>query len=534
MRKIFRKAARFEGWSFFFIFVFAVCSVPPILAFPQNARTVSDSLSIQTQIDLQLAQIERQTAALSDSNLAGEVGLFQRLAEAARDEGDFSLASFYVKSAFDLLAPQGNPSAPAAGGERVPSAAANSVFQNQWNVSSGMDVSRQDFEIVYSGRDSNLIDATNDPFIGIGLDGLGQLGEKTSLNWNGSARFSRDYNLADWHASAQRSWASSQTATLWTDFEAMAYRRDLHMKYAQALGGIQWQGHWSDKCNSFLEYEISKRRYDKPDRNFPSYLRSRARGYLKIYPPIFRWIRLSGEIESRTHSQFPELDYSQKQVSVRSAFNLFKTRATFQLEHRSLDYQNDSADTLFYFGSYRDLFSTFSAKRPLVGPFAFKLNGFWVRRTYVKRSSFLVDYDYLNVTPAITWSLSSSLSLELGYLLIQKKYHKSQNEPAYWAVSDYSVRGPQLGIDFLNFRNIMLSAQISYERRRHKDDNGTTEGFNLYTNQNETTAMIFASWQFFSNYELNVMLHRDAAIDQELEHNDSRVSIFTVELRRTF
>ncbi len=398
-----------------------------------------------------------------------------------------------------------------------------------------MDISRQDFEIVYSGRDSNLIDATNNPFVGIGFNGFGQGRGEIGLNWNGSARFSRDYTLADLHASAQKNLPASQTVTAWTDFEAMSYRRDFTMKYAQGLGGVQWQGNWDNKLNALLEDEFSSRHYSHPDQNFPDYFRNRLWGYVKMYPPGLRWVRLSGEFENRKHRRFSELDYSQRQVSIRTSARFFKTQMTLQLDRRLLDYKSDGADTIFYFGSYRDWFASLSLKRHLFGALAFKTNGFFVNRDYTQKSSFLVDYRYFNVIPAIEWSVSSNLNVDLGYLFIQKKYRRSNVEAAYWAVKDYSVRGLQLSVDFLNFRNLMFSAQISYEMRRHggSSEEGD-EGFNLYTNQNETTAMLFASWQFLSNYELNVVLHRDAAIDQELEHNDSRVSIFTLELRREF
>ena len=521
-----------------FIFVSLVLgSLRPLWGSVHTQTTPKDSLSPETQIELQIAQIDRNLVTLSDSTLVGEVRLFRNLAATAQKNGDFELATFYTHSALDILFPKTPADESPKSDEAVPLVLPQQrSFQNEWSVSSGMDISRQDFEIVYSGQDSNLMDATNNPFLGVGLDGFGKLGGKTEVDWNGSARLSRDYTLADFHASAQLSLPHDQTGSVWTDLEGMAYRRDFTMKYAQALGGVQWEGGWHDKINAFAEAEIARRSYDHPSQNFPDYFRSRFWGYVKLFPPFFRWIRLSAQFENRTHKRYSELDYSQKQIAFRSFAAFHGTQLTLQIDRRALNYTNNQLDTLFFFSSYRDWQSTFLVKQKIAGPFALKLDGYFVLRKYLQKSSFLVNYDYFNLIPAISWSFSSNLTLNLGTLLIHKKYAKSKSLPAYWAVKDYSVHGIQFGFDFLNFQSLMLSGQISYELRRHKGGGKekTTEGFNLYTNQNETTAMLFASWQFLRSYELNVILHKDTAIDQELKHNDSRVSIFTVELQKKF
>ncbi len=521
-----------------FVFVSLVLgSLCPLWESAHAQTTPTDSLSSETQIELQIAQIDRNLITLSDSTLVGEIRLFRNLAAIAQKNGDFELATFYTHSALDILFPI--TSADRAIKSDEPASLVLSQergVQNEWSVSSGMDISRQDFEIVYSGQDSNLMDATNNPFVGVGLDGFGKLGGKTEIDWNGSARLSRDYTLAVFHASTQLSLPHNQTGSVWTDLEGMAYRRDFTMKYAQVLGGMQWEGCWRDKIDAFAEAEVAKRSYDHPSQNFPDYLRNQFRGYVKVFPPLFRWIRLSAQFENRKHKRYSELDYFQKQIAFRSFFASRGTQFTFQIDRRALNYTNNQLDTLFFFSNYRDWQSSFLIKQGIPGPFALKLNGYFVRRTYIQKQSFLVDYDYLNVVPSINWFLSGNLDINLGVLLIYKKYANSENLPAYWAVKDYSVHGLQIGFDFLNFQNLMLSGQISYELRRHKggEKENTTEGFNLYTNQNETTAMLFASWRFLRGYELNVILHKDTAIDQEIRHNDSRVSIFTVELQKKF
>ncbi len=519
-------------WTIFFCGFVLAGRFPSVNACPQSGGLQPDTLSVIIQLKLQLSTIDRKLISLSDSNLAGEVRLFKKMALQALDDGDSNLAQIYVQSALDILAPPPGPSKMSAGQTEI---RATPIFQNQWRVSSGMDVSRQDFEITYSGRDSNLIDATQNPFVGFSLDGLGKIGERTNLNWNGSVRLSRDYTLGDFHASGDLPLHQNQNLTIWTDWEGMGYRREFEMKYVQGLGGIQWQANWKDKINALCEYEISYRRYDKPDQNFPNYSRRRFWGYVQFFPPLVRWMRLSAEMENRRHQQFSKLDYSQKRISLRSYFVLKRSELTLQIDRRFLNDNSTPLDSLYFLGSYHDWYGSFLLKQPLGGPFAFKLSTMNVQRRYSPVNTYLVDYDYLTAVSAVSWSPSSNFTIDLGYLFIQKRYRHREIEGANWAVKDYTVRGVQVGIDFLNFRNLLISGQISYEMRRHPNgEEGDTEGFNLYTNQNETAAMLFASWQFWAHYELDVVLHNDTAIDQELEHNNSRVSIFTLELHRKF
>ena len=523
------------------ILAFIPLGFPGILrAQSQLAQASKDSISPEVAVELDYLQFKLQLSAVKDSSLLKEIDLFNKLVENALKQGDTSLAQFYLASVKDLLKNSLKSSVPIPPVQ--PDKNLNrrkyggNSLNNEFYALSGMDISRQDFELVYGGKDSSLLDATNNPYFAIGSDGDVALKKMSDLRWNGILKYSRDYFIGNWHGALQKRFAQSRTAKIWVDMEGMSYQKDIRLKYAQLFSGIQWRGQLGPFVNAFAEYEFLRRVYDHQDENFPNYKRHLFWGSLKFYPALLNSIQLSAQTENRAHDAFQQLDYRNTTYSLSTQYsNLKGTRLSLQVDRRLLTYTNSQIDTTLYQGSYRDWFTTFRAGQRLLNWLGLNLYGEFTSRNYLKNSDYLRNFNYVNVTPSIEFSVNASLSFEIGYLNIRKTYDFKQENLQLAAVKNYSVKGVTFSIDFLNMNNLMISTSISYELRRYRDTGEEiSSGFNLYTDQNETTAMAFVSWQFLKNWELNAILHRDAAIDQELEHNDSRLSLFTLELKKKF
>ncbi len=524
------------------------CLVSFLSVFPWNnlqAQSIkspvqSDSLSQKTFLELDYLQLKLQSSSIQDSSLIQEITLFEKLFAGALRSGDLNLAEFYLSSAKDLL--KNSKEAPAIDEKRADeknNLAQNfqqSAFDHSFYVTTGMDVSRQDFEIVYSGQDSSLLDAVNNPISAIGTEGNRQFSAQASLRWNGMFKYSRDYWLTTLHGNAERAFHKNQTAQLWMDLEGMAYKRDIQLKYAQIYSGLQWRGNLTSQVNGFAQYEFLRRRYDRQDESFPNYRRNQFWGGLSFNPRFLMNLQLSAQLETRRHDVFRQLDYTNSTYSMKASYmNIRKTRFSLQMDRRLLTYPNAPEDSTFYLGSYRDWYANLRAGQGITRWLGLEIDAEFTNRIYQEHLTYLQDFNYLSITPAIKFTVNSFLNFQLGYLSIQKKYHFDGQTETFVTVKNYTVRGPTLSLDFFNMRNLLISASISYELRRYEDSAHATEsGFNFYTDQNETSAMLFLSWQFLENWELNAIAHRDAAIDQELQHNDSRLSLFTVELKRSF
>lgn len=505
-----------------------------------QSLTYSDTLTTKTSIELDYLQLKIQTVSLQDSTLIREISLFEQLYKDAFQSGDMNLARFYLSSAKDLInnskGLQSKPIFTPASEKKLPQGGNSSSSDNQFYVMGGMDVSRQDFEIVYNAKDSSLLDATNNPITGIGVDGHWGFLHSGVLRWNGILKFSRDYSLTNWHGDIEKSFWGNQTSKFWADIEGMSYKRDIQLKYGQILTGLIWRGNLSSSVTGFAQYEFLRRRYDHQDESFPDYVRNQLWGGLRFNAGFLTNLQVSAQTEIRRHDSFHQLDYSNTIYSAKIQYMSTKrTKISLQLDRRFLLYPNAPGDSTFYLGSYRDWFFNFQAEQGVTNWLSFSISGNLTSREYQNHSTYLQDFNYFKFTPAARISVNSFLSFELGYLNIQKKYQFDKNATGLAAVKNYSVTGPTFAIDFLNMKNLMISTSISYEFRRYHDSNAESiSGFNLYTDQNETTAMLFLSWQFGKNWEFNAIAHRDAAIDQELEHNDSRLSLFTIEIKRSF
>jgi len=500
----------------------------------------TDSLSQKTVLQLDYLQLKLQTLSVQDSSLRQEVTLFEKLFVRALQTGDFGLAEFYLSSAKELLRnSKGMPAASeksAVAEEKPAQDSQPAATENTFYVTTGMDVSRQDFEIVYSGQDSNLLDAVNNPIAAIGTEGNREFPDRISLHWNGIFKYSPDYWLTTLHGTAEKSFQNNQTAQFWMDAERMAYSRDIQLKYSQMYSGFRWQGTLASRFTGFVSDEFLRRRYDRQDENFPDYWRNQFWAGLGFNPGFLTHVQVSAQLEDRRHDIFHEWDYTNRTFSASTHYmTIRQTRVSLQVDRRVLTYPNASSDSTFYLGSYRDWYVNLQAGQGITPWLGLETTAEFTDRKYKKHLTYLQDFDYLSIIPAIKFTLSSSFSFQIGYLNVRKKYRFPVQTESFAPVVNYTVSGLTLSLDFFNRHNFLVSGSISYELRRY-DDSGraTAQGFNFYTDQNETTAMLFLSWQFLESWEINVIAHRDAAIDQELKHNNSRLSLFTVELKRGF
>ncbi len=518
----------------------SLCAWNNLQAQTVQSSSRSDSLSPKTFLELDYLQLKLQISTIQDSSLIQEITIFEKLFAGALQTGDLQMARFYLSSAKDLLKDSGRITISDAKTEEVKNSPTQDFQQSPVNnlfyVTTGMDVSRQDFEIVYSGQDSNLLDATNNPITAVGTEGSWEYSNLSALRWNGIFKYSRDYWLTTLHGAAEKSFYRNQRAQFWVDIESMAYKRDIQLKYAQVYSGLQWRGNLNSYVAGFAQYEFLRRTYDHQDESFPNYRRNQFWGGFVFSPGFLTSVQVSAQSEMRQHDVFHRLDYTNSIYSAKANYmNVKRSKFSLQLDRRFLTYTHAPLDSAFYLGSYRDWYMNFRAGQGLASWLGFEVNAEFTNRNYKNHSTYLQDFNYITVTPAIKFIVNSFLNFEIGYLNIQKKYHIAEKTTTLIAVKNYTVVGPTLSLDFFNMKNLLISGSISYELRRYKDSNNEVDGgFNFYTDQNETTAMLFLSWQFLKNWELDAIAHRDAAIDQELKHNDSRLSLFTVELKRKF
>lgn len=505
-----------------------------------QSSSQSDSLSRKTFLELDYLQFKLQSSSIQDSSLIQEITIFEELFASALRAGDLQMAQFYLSSARDLLKDSGGIAINNAETKQVKNNPTQDFKQSPANnlfyVTTGMDVSRQDFEIVYSGQDSSLLDATNNPITAVGTLGNWEFSNLSALRWNGIFKYSPDYSLTTLHGAAEKSFHRNQTAQFWMDVEGMAYKRDIQLKYGQIYSGFQWRGNLNSFLAGFAQYEFLRRTYDHQDESFPNYRRNQFWGGLVFSPGILTNVQVSAQSETRQHDVFHQLDYQNRTYSVKASYmNVKRSKFSLQLDRRSLTYSHASVDSEFYFDSYRDWYMNLRAEQGVTSWLGLEINAEFTNRNYEKHSTYLQDFDYIRITPGIKFMVSSFLNFEIGYLNVRKKYRFTGQAATLIAVKNYTVIGPTLSLDFFNMKNLLISGSIGYELRRYEDSNDEVNGgFNFYTDQNETTAMLLLSWQFLKNWELDAIAHRDAAIDQELKHNDSRLSLFTVELKRNF
>ena len=59
-------------------------------------------------------------------------------------------------------------------------------------------------------------------------------------------------------------------------------------------------------------------------------------------------------------------------------------------------------------------------------------------------------------------------------------------------------------------------------------------GFSLYTNRSQNSTLLYLSYQVIDPLEITLVMQYDLDKDREIKHNDSRSSIFSLDINWKF
>lgn len=403
-----------------------------------------------------------------------------------------------------------------------------------FSLSTGVDYTRQEFEFGFAQNDSLLVDALNNPFLGVELNWnpvqiaqfnllsridkenfINALSFSLTPNWNGikpkavlSATVDNNsrykdlgYTMFAAHLQAQLFPKSTNWYVLLSDY---AYLK-------------KYKGN-NTVINDFFKNSLS---------SYVSYNFSPA-NHLGIN---YSWDR-NKSLDAKRN------DYSQQNIQTFFGFSpltAFSVGGTVSYTHNKFNYDaSDNTGTLYYENQSStwllnpNLEWRFS--QTLASTLEYSIN----KKSYKQKTEEEPDYTHQMWHPAFLWNVNNFSDISLG-VFYEKKAHTLQNGlvEAYILEQNYTSKGVSLDLSYANTSDFMLSLTTQYSLRRHEQVDDTLGG-SLYSNRNILSLLLYAQIPFSSKFALNLIGSYDNDKDIDSDFNDSNSSFYTAELKYSF
>jgi len=495
----------------------------------QALQTVADSVDYELEYRMQHLRLITFWPKLSELSNWTDLVELKYFAEESAKKGDWELALIYLEEIFAEIPADFQIGAPQS--KREPEAdRAETAFEKmfQW----GMDFSRQLYHLTFGDQDSAILETYNNPFVGMQLRWSSFQGYRKTLTAEMLARFSRDYSQVNGRmetAGKAFGWLAYQTLSA---IEWLGYRREFPLKYWQVLQQFRLRWPLSRQIEILTEIELQYRRSLQESEYFPSYTRDRVRAELAWNGPFNGRSSLSWQNEQRNQKHFTAYGYNDSRLDAQYyRWMGQKSHLLFWYQYRDMRYPDPASDSL-YLSDFRQQYLSLSFKKGILGSFALLLKGEGIWRDYPDAISFLSDYSRYRLEPGLLFDLSDQVSLGVSYLLEVKRYRTPENRAADWTLDqNLFAEGVELTLDFYNYRNLLISLSHLFRLSTYEDvPEAVVPGLSLYTDRFENSTLLYISYQPFRPLQINLMFQHDLDRDREIANNDSRSSIFSLDI----
>lgn len=490
-----------------------------------------DSLSLQLSFDIKILQLKMVWAKIVSLENFSEIVELKLFAEEAAKDHDYSLALIYLDEVFSMIRdsqidtglyetqPDGKTEANSA----------ETVFEKQ--VLTGMDFSRQEYHLNFSSSDSTFIESINNPLAGMKLHWNRFVPNRYDVELDAMFKYSRDYSLWQANSRYEKSNIAGFKIQLEQQGEGMKYNRYFPLQYWQSLSDVSIER----KINRFLSFqfenEFQYRDYAQESETFSTYWHNEYQFYLRASDFWSSRFLFGYHRDQRRQKSFMLYDYDDRRLEIQHYFNpTWRTSYSAWYQFRQMDYPQSVSDSSFV-ADYNQHFLSFNLKQNVLERVALRLFAEGYKRDYPQHALYYVDYDYLRAEPGFRFELSEKLTIGVDYLLELKKYKKSNSKSLVWSFNeDFTGEGVILSVDFFDYKNLLVSFSHTFRLNTYPNaPENSFPGMSLFTDRKQNSSMLFISYQLFSSLDINLILQNDLDKDQELQNNDSRSSIFTLD-----
>ncbi|RKY77449.1 hypothetical protein DRQ00_06945, partial [candidate division KSB1 bacterium] len=278
------------------------------------------------------------------------------------------------------------------------------------------------------------------------------------------------------------------------------------------------------------------RYYWQSTEEFPNYWRNHIYLCGNFFGLALSRVSLLYDWEKKQHPTAHDYDYDDQRWGIQFYHSWgWHSNTTLWIQHRQMDYSSLVPDSTYH-NDFRQESLFLTMRQNLGGALVAKLNAEFDWRFYKLSNSFTPNFQYYRLEPMLVYEFNSQFSLGCGMLYEMKKYqYERENVNFGLEPEDYHIYGLVIDIDYFNLKGIILSFSHTFSLTRYPGSpTGNIPGLSLYTDRNENNTMLYFSWQALKSVEINLVAHYDNDRDVEIEHNDSRSSLFTLDVAYKF
>lgn len=493
----------------------------------ENVLYQIKKLAIESRL-LELTQGEEEPAFLTEID--------ERLAEADNyaDNQAFELAHLLLQEILDLIAyeqssekPISPPLVPASGPKHQPK---NNTTQWEREVIAGLDFWNQKFEMNFSEEDTTLLEGSTNPVVGVRFGLIRGQPNDDHIKANAVLKKSRDYDTATGEAGLNRKIKKSTSLEIKNLVDWTHYHNEMTLSYLQNTLSTICQYRPRASLRFYLNDELRFRQYKEEHDYYASYWQNQFRFVIDAYLRATTMLGAGIRISHRNHPNYAFKDYQKLACDVNGMIPVFsRFMLRFNNELSLKKYAIQTPDTLYqsdYFQNYLDLELRFN----LSNHFFVELNHYSSFLEYEKKRSYLRNYLESEFELALNYSFHLTNLLKLGYVYdcyLTQGTSNEQDVPLN--TEDYFSHGITFSFDYFLSKGLILSLNDSYRIRTYPNAKDI-QNFSFYSDRNINALFLLFSWDITPAYQVNLIANYDDDRARNREHNDSRNTMFSLEL----
>ncbi len=404
-----------------------------------------------------------------------------------------------------------------------------------FNLNSGLDYNRQEFELGFEQSDSVLLDELNKPFIGFDLKYLSadkRFQVENQLKYD-KENLQNEFFLRN---EFQNSFLNLSTKIgtvydknfVYTDLGYLELFTDVSLKSSDLNSDWYWN----------IKNLVRYKKFKQATQSIPNFVRNTFSTYIVKNFSLYKNIQFDYNFDFNESLKYLNNDFSEHDAGM-SYQDVFLKRLKFKGSARSrisdFNYllQDELGDS-----SFTNTSNTFVINPNIIYNFSSKfsldLNYKVDFKKYDVKTEQEPDYTLHYTNPTIIFNLTEMISFKMGYVF-EKKSHKTESslQEQYIKDQNYSSRGFSAGFDYTSFSGIIVSLNAEYMLRRYPNvQDGVT--FSLYSNRNILNLLLFTQLPISDNISINAIGSYDNDKDIDSDFNDSISSFYTFEISYSF
>ncbi|MCG8605001.1 hypothetical protein MJD09_08395 [bacterium] len=509
----------------------------------------------ETVYSIEMLRLERwlqeNPETVSDAMLMKEIVALKQEAEELSKGGDFATAVIWLETVWGLLLPE----TPAAFGEPRDESLdfleglgqglleeRSSYFTWSRELTSGVDLWRQQFRFAFVQDDSTFVESSGNPFTGVRLNFNYRSNDRRSIQGYTDFRYSRDYLTGEADVKFTNPIGRFSRWHLGNRFEANSFYGEFQLKYLQNVSELGVSLRDLGPVSLDLKDEFLLRRYEGESLINPNYFDNAFRSQVLLDYGIGSTVGVGYRNTLRSYSTYSQYDYNEHLLDA-SLYQNAPQSVSLSLEGelRWRDYSTATTEEILQ--DYHEKYARGDIKLPITNSFGLELQGAIAYRDYdFVNASSLPDYRSWDVEPEVYINIGSNWQLSAGFFYADEKYDDPSARLAQALDADISIPfennvtfGPVLSIEFFQIDGITFSARESFQLQRYPEaETDNLLRSNPYSDRNINSLLIYFTWDLPAGWRFTMLANIDHDRSRRDDSSDFQNTIVGFEINYSF